>query len=105
LALKSGKSGKTGGFDVVHPKFIENSGQRTKEWIVAFFNDILTSGKISKEFKHAKVIRILKSEKMVLILRTFNQFHCSVSYSKAVVPVAQAGFRKNHSCILNKFWR
>jgi hypothetical protein len=43
-ALLAVKYGKAAGFDGVYPEFIKNSGQRTKEWIVAFFNDILTSG-------------------------------------------------------------
>jgi hypothetical protein len=54
------KSGKAVGFDGVHPEFIKNSSQRTKEWIVTLFNDILTSGKIPKLFKRAKIITILK---------------------------------------------
>jgi hypothetical protein len=29
------KSGKVAGFDGVYPELIDNSGQRTKEWIVA----------------------------------------------------------------------
>jgi hypothetical protein len=40
-ALLTVKSGKAFGFDGVYPEFIKNSGQRTKEWIVALFNDIL----------------------------------------------------------------
>jgi hypothetical protein len=48
------KSGKAAGFDGVYPEFIKNSGQRTKERIVALFNDILTSGKIPKLFKRAQ---------------------------------------------------
>jgi uncharacterized protein YerC len=57
------KSGKVAGNDGVYSEFIKNSGQRTKEWIVALFNDILTSGKIPKLFKRAKVITILKPGK------------------------------------------
>jgi hypothetical protein len=57
------KSEKAAGFVGVYPEFIKNCGQRTKEWIVAFFNDILTSGKIPNLFKRAKVITILKPGK------------------------------------------
>jgi hypothetical protein len=60
------KSGKAAGFDGVYPEFIKNSDHRTKEWIVALSNDILrilTSGKIPKMFKRAKVITILKPGK------------------------------------------
>jgi hypothetical protein len=57
------KSAKAAGFYGVYPEFIKNSGQRTKEWIVVLFNDILTSVKIPKLFERAKVITILKPGK------------------------------------------
>jgi hypothetical protein len=57
------KSRKAAGFDGVYPEFIKNSGQKTNEWIVVLFNDILTSGKIPKLFKRAKVFTILKPAK------------------------------------------
>jgi hypothetical protein len=41
-ALLAVKSRKAAGFDGVYQEFIQNSGQRTKEWIVVLFNDILT---------------------------------------------------------------
>jgi hypothetical protein len=44
-ALLVVKSGKAAGFDGAYPEFIKNSGSRTKEWIVALFNDILKSWK------------------------------------------------------------
>jgi hypothetical protein len=50
-ALLVVKSGKVSGFDGIYPEFIKNSVQRTKEWILTVFNDILTSGKIPKLFK------------------------------------------------------
>jgi hypothetical protein len=65
------KSGKAAGFDGVYPEFIKNSGQRTKEWIVAFFNDILKSVKFRNWSSAPKLLRSLNLEKMVLILRTF----------------------------------
>jgi hypothetical protein len=57
------KSGKAAGFDGIYQEFIKNSGQRTKEWTIALFNDILTSGKIPKLFMRAKVIKTLKPGK------------------------------------------
>jgi hypothetical protein len=60
-ALLAVKYGKSASFDGVYLEFIKNSdGEKTKEWIVALFNDILTSGKIPKLFIRAKVIGILK---------------------------------------------
>jgi hypothetical protein len=80
LGTKSAvKFGKAAGFDYVHTEFIKNSGQRAKEWIVTLFNDILTSGKIPKLFKRAKVITILKPG------RDGSDpwhFYCSVSFSR-----------------------
>jgi hypothetical protein len=57
------KSGKAAGIDSVYPEFIKNSDQKTKEWIFAFFNDILAAGKILKLFMCAKIITILKPGK------------------------------------------
>jgi hypothetical protein len=39
--------------------FLKNTGSKTKEWIVVFFNDILATGKLPKLFKQVKVITIL----------------------------------------------
>jgi hypothetical protein len=57
------KFGKSAGIDGVYPEFIKNSGQKTKEWIFALFNDILAAGKILKLFMSAKIITILKPGK------------------------------------------
>jgi hypothetical protein len=97
-------------FDDVYLEFIKNSGQRTKKWTFALFNDILTSGN-PKLFKRAKIIRSLNLEKMVLILRTLYRPISLLSIVfkileqmilqpliDAVVSMSQAGFRKNRSC-------
>jgi hypothetical protein len=112
-ALLVVKSRKAAGFDGVYPEFIKNSGQRTKEWIVALFNVILTSGKIPKLFKRAKVITILKlgkngsdpshSQSISLLSIVFKILERMILQRiqpliDAVVAVSQAGFRKNHSC-------
>jgi hypothetical protein len=55
--------GKLAGLDGVYPEFIKNSGRKTKEWLVRLFNDILTTGKLPKLFKQAKIIAILKPGK------------------------------------------
>jgi hypothetical protein len=45
-----------------------------------------------------KILRSLNLEKMVLIIRTFGQFHCSVSFSRYLSEWScVAGFRKNRS--------
>jgi hypothetical protein len=84
-----------------------------KKWIVALFNDILTSGKIPKLFKRAKVITILKPGKDVsdpwhfrpisqlsIVLKILQRmiFQRIEPLINAVVPVSQADFRKNRRC-------
>jgi hypothetical protein len=55
-ALKSVKPGTAAGFDGVYLEFIRNCGERTREWLISFMNDILL-------FKRAKVIAIPKLDK------------------------------------------
>jgi hypothetical protein len=75
-ALLKIKPGKAAGFDGVYPELIKKYGRRTEAWIVSFFNDILTKGRISKLFKQA-----LNLEKMVQMPHTSSQILCSVSFS------------------------
>jgi hypothetical protein len=62
-ALKSVKLGTATGFAGVYPEFIRNCGVRTKEWLISFMNDVLSSARLSKLFKRAKVIAIPKPGK------------------------------------------
>jgi hypothetical protein len=112
-ALLSVKPGKAAGLDGVYPEFIKNSGRKTKEWLVRLFNDILTTGKLPKLFKQAKIIAILKPGKdgtdashyrpisllsvvyKILERLILQRIHPLID---AAVPVSQAGFRKNRSC-------
>jgi hypothetical protein len=86
---------------------------RTKKWIVALFNDILTSGKIPKLFKCSKLITIFKPGKdgsdpwhfrpISLLSIVFKILERLILQRiqpliDAVVPVSLAGIRKNHSC-------
>jgi hypothetical protein len=61
--LLSVKPGEASGLDGVYPEFIKNSGRKNKEWLVRLFNGILTTGKLPKLFKQAKIIAILKPGK------------------------------------------
>jgi hypothetical protein len=102
----------------VYLDFNKNSGQRTKKWNVALFNDILTSGKFPKLFKRAKVITILKpgndgydpsyfrpisllSIVCKILDRTILQ---RIQPLIAVVSVSQVGLCKNRSCT-EQVWR
>jgi hypothetical protein len=57
-ALMSMKSEKAAGFDGTYPEFIKNFGAQTKEWIISFMNDIVSTSKIPNLFKRAKVISL-----------------------------------------------
>jgi hypothetical protein len=51
------KPGKSVGFDGIYPEFMKNNfGAQTKEWIISFMNDIVSTSKIPNLFKRAKVI-------------------------------------------------
>jgi hypothetical protein len=112
-ALLSVKPGKAAGLDGNYPRFIKNSGRKTKEWLVHLFNGILTTGKLPKLFKQAKIIAILKPGKDGTDVSHYRPISLlSVVYNilerlilqriqpliDAAVPVSQAGFRKNCSC-------
>jgi hypothetical protein len=62
-ALISLKPGKAAVFDGIYPKFIKNFGAQTKEWIISFKNDIVSTSKIPYLFIRAKVISIIKPGK------------------------------------------
>jgi hypothetical protein len=57
------KPGKAAGLDGVYPEFIQNSGRKINEWLVLLFNDNLTTIKLPKLFKQAKIIAILQPGK------------------------------------------
>jgi hypothetical protein len=55
---------QTAGFDDVYPsELIRNCGERTKQWLISFMNDVLSSARLPKFFKRTKVIAIPKSRK------------------------------------------
>jgi hypothetical protein len=58
-SLMSLKPGKAAGFAEINPEFIKNFSAQTKEWIISFMNDIVTTSKIHNLFKRAKVISII----------------------------------------------
>jgi hypothetical protein len=54
---------KAAGFDGIYPEVFKNSGRRSKEWMVSFVNDILSTSKLPKILKRANVISIHKPGK------------------------------------------
>jgi hypothetical protein len=112
-ALLSVKPGKAAGLDGVYPEFIKNSGRKTKKWLVHLFNDILTTGKLPKLFKQAKIIAILKPGKDGTVASHYRPISLLSVVCKilerlilqriqplidAAVRVPQAGVRKNRNC-------
>jgi hypothetical protein len=111
--LMSLKPGKAAGFDGIYPDIIRNFGAQTKEWIISFMNDIVSTSKIPNSFKRAKVISIIKPGKD----GTDPAHYCSISLFSVfykllerlilqriqplieyVTPINQAGFRQHRSC-------
>jgi hypothetical protein len=45
------KPGKAAGLDGIYPEFIRNFGPKTKEWLLSFYNDIISTGKLPTIFK------------------------------------------------------
>jgi hypothetical protein len=54
-APKSVKLGMAAGLDGVYPEFIRNCGERTKEWLISFLNDVLSSARLPKLFNRTKI--------------------------------------------------
>jgi hypothetical protein len=69
-ALMSLKPGKAAGFDGIYPEFIKNFGAQTKEWIISFMNDIVSTSKIPNLFKSPSS----NLEKTELILHIIVQY-------------------------------
>jgi hypothetical protein len=113
-ALMSLKPGKATGFDGIYPEFIINFGAQTKEWIISFMNDIVSTSKIPDLFKRTKVISIIKPGKGGTDPAHYRPISLhSVVYNllerlilqhiqlliEDVIPINQAGFRQHRSCI------
>jgi hypothetical protein len=104
-ALMSLKPGNAAGFDGIYREFLKNFGAQTKEWIISFMNNIVSTSKIPNLFKWAKVTSIIKpgkdgidpahwSYKLLerLILQRIQPL------IEDVTPINQAGFRQLRSC-------
>lgn len=113
LALNSVKNGKAPGFDNIHPEFLKHCGKRTRKWLTSFFSSLLTSGQLPPEFKHSKVIAILKpgkppdkpeSYRPISLLSVCLKLFERLIYNRLSpiilneIPHEQAGFRPGRSC-------
>lgn len=115
IALRNPKVNKAAVFDGVYLEFIKHTGPETREGLARFYTDILATAIIPKKFKKAKVITLLKPEKIgteaidyrpissLRILFKILEKHSFwneylQSYIDEVIPVEQAGFRNNRGC-------
>jgi hypothetical protein len=112
--LKSIKLGTAAGFDAVYPAFIRSCGVRTKEWLISFMNDVLSSAKL---FKRTTVIAIPKPGKdgsdpvhyrPISLLSVISKLLERLILQRiqplveAATPVHQAGFCNHRSCTEHK---
>ena len=65
LAIKHLKPNKAPGIDNIHPSFILHQGSKATNWLRSFCSICFRTSKISKIWRHAKVIALLKTNKPV----------------------------------------
>lgn len=107
------KSGKAAVFDGVYGEFFKHSGPKTQTWLAMFFSDIVRSSNIPVLLKRAKIITILKPGKQGTNVSNYQSVSfLSITYKllerlvlnriqpeiEKILPVEQAGFRKNRYC-------
>jgi hypothetical protein len=92
---------------------MKNFGAQTKEWIISFMNDIVSTSKIPNLFKRAKVISIIKPGKVgtdPAHYRPISLFSVVFKLLERLIlqriqplieditPINQAGFRQHRCC-------
>jgi hypothetical protein len=112
-AIRATKTGKAAGFDEIHPEFLKHCGLKTRQWLAAFFTEMLCSGKFPKQFKKTKVLAILKLGKPDNDVKSYWPISLlSVNYKiferliynriaetvNKTIPIEQAGFRPKRNC-------
>jgi hypothetical protein len=108
-AMKKTKINKAAGSDRIYSEFFKFAGPRTHIWLTMFYNDIIDTAKLPKQFKRAKVIALLKPGKdghevadyrpisllsvtyKILEIMILKRIQPSID---DVIPVEQAGFRE-----------
>src|SRR6195952_2869994 len=107
------KTRKAAGFDGIYPEFFKHFGVFALNWLVLFYNDILLTGLLPREFKQAKVIAILKpgrppdnaaNYRPISLLSVAFKVLKRMLYQRispiieSVLPKEQGGFRPGRSC-------
>ena len=111
-ALKSMKNGKAAGMDGIFPDMITHLGPMATLWIAELMTNIKNSGEFPQEWKHAKIIAILKPGKPAnepSSYRPISLLCCMFKLLERIIlnritplvdqhiPLSQAGFRPNRS--------
>ena len=111
-AIKKIKNGKAAGIDGIYPDMITHLGPIATQWIATGMNDIKDKGQFPKEWKHAKVVAILKPGKPAddpSSYRPISLLCCLYKLLERIlltrltpmidekIPVNQAGFRPTRS--------
>lgn len=112
-ALTQTKTGKAASYDCVYTEFLVNTGPRVRIWLARFFTNVMTSNKLPKAFKRAKIIALLKpgkpaesadSYRPISLLSVTSKLLERLIYNRIgddidkVIPPEQAGFRAGRSC-------
>lgn len=113
LAISSLKTGKAAGLDTVYPEFIKYCGKRTVQWLLSFYNNIISKGQLPKAFKKSKIIAVVKPGKtpdrpehyrpialLSICLKVLERliYNRIVPNINEIIPIEQAGFRPTRSC-------
>jgi hypothetical protein len=112
-AIKKTKINKAAGFDGIYSEFFKFTEPRTHTWLTMFYNDIIDTEKLPKQFKRAKVIALLKPGKdgheaadyrpISLLSVTYKILERMIleriqPYIEDVIPIEHAGFREYRGC-------
>ena len=113
IGLSSMKNGTAAGVDGIYAEFLTFSGPRVNKWLALFYTDIITSGKLPKSFKKAKILALQKPKKpsddpksyrpialLSVCLKLLERLilnRIGPEIDK-VIPQEQAGFRPSRSC-------
>ncbi|UYV84635.1 hypothetical protein LAZ67_X002927 [Cordylochernes scorpioides] len=112
-AIKLTKKYKAAGNDEIPAEFLIELGKRAKSWLARFFTIIMETGNIPKEWRHSKILAVLKPGKEPTCSANFRPIALLCTTHKLLeriilarltpildpeIPVEQAGFRGNRSC-------
>ncbi len=111
--IKNIKLGKASGLDWITAEMVHHFGPKTREWLLHLFNTCITVHRVSKTWKKAKVVALLKpgkdpkspkSYRPISLLCTLYKLYDRLIMTRISPAVDeqlshdQAGFRSGRSC-------